>query len=269
MRRMVIPIVATIAMMTTGTRGFAQEALGPTPPPGLKVDPLLDGALAATALATWGIWGQLDNRLAPKTCRWCGTNGLDAGVRNALVWKNPGRADTISTVIAITVTAGSGVYAVLHTYAIEGTTEAAKNAVLWTEVVSVTGVLTQAMKYSAARARPRAYYGHATGSVQDNLSFWSGHAATVFSAVAATGTLARLRGNDDWIWLYAIGFTSAATMSYFRLSSDMHWLTDTLTGAAVGTTVGLVIPWLHRGGGGKVTFQVVPMADGLAVAGEF
>lgn len=269
MHRTAVTLIAVITMIATGTPGFAQEATGPTTKVDtLKVDPLVDGTIAATSVTAWVVWGLLDTQLAPKTCRWCSTNRLDAGVRNALVWSNPGAAETISTVIAITVTAGSGAYTLLHTYSVDGTTEAVESGVVWAEALGVTGVLTSAAKYTFARSRPHAYYGKSTGA-QDNLSFWSGHASTVFSAVAATGTLARLRLDDAWPWLYVIGFTSAASQIYFRVSGDQHWITDTLTGAAVGTALGIVIPWLHRSGAGRVTFQIVPTGDGLAVAGQF
>jgi len=63
-----------------------------------------------------------------------------------------------------------------------------------------------------------------------------------------------------------------------RMISDDHYLTDTLAGAALGTTVGLGLPYLlhYRGGATPpkedktgVTVRVVPAPNGGALAGVF
>ena len=117
--------------------------------------------------------------------------------------------------------------------------------------------------------RPYAYYSAADVSRDDHLSFWSGHTVVAFSAVAAGGTVARLRGYDGWPWVYAVGFTGAALTGYFRMASDNHWFTDVLASAAVGTGVGIAVPWLHRSCSTTVNYRVLPTFGGLAVAGTF
>jgi membrane-associated phospholipid phosphatase len=68
--------------------------------------------------------------------------------------------------------------------------------------------------------------------------------------------------------VYGIGFTAAATTSYLRMAADEHWLTDVLAGAAVGTAVGIGLPWLHRRAVARHV-QLSPMRGGLALAVRF
>jgi membrane-associated phospholipid phosphatase len=90
-----------------------------------------------------------------------------------------------------------------------------------------------------------------------------------FSAAAAGGTVARLRGYQSWPWVCAVGFTGATLTGYFRMAADKHWLTDVLASAAVGTGVGMLVPWLHGGGPVAASLRLLPAPGGLAVAGEF
>ena len=78
-----------------------------------------------------------------------------------------------------------------------------------------------------------------------------------------------MRHDDRWAWLYAAGFTGAALTGYFRMAGDEHWLTDVLASAAVGTGIGILVPWLHRKGPAATTYRVLPAPGGLAIAGEF
>ena len=46
------------------------------------------------------------------------------------------------------------------------------------------------------------------------------------------------------------GYTLAAATAMLRVVADMHYITDVGIGAFVGTSVGLLIPWLHYRAGG-------------------
>jgi membrane-associated phospholipid phosphatase len=256
--------LAALALLAFAAPAGASEA-GTS----LKVDWVLDGVVTGATLAAWGISGLMSGTLAPRECRWCGTPGLDARVRNAVVWPNPTPAATTSDVLVVVLPLGVGAYDLLAARAAGNTGAAAEDLLVIAESVGVAGVLSQIVRFTTARQRPFAYYGGGTGARADHLSFWSGHSATVFSAAAAGGTVARLRGYEGWPWVYAAGFTGAAVTDYFRMAGDKHWLTDALAGAAVGIGVGILVPWLHRGGGGPQQVRVVPAPGGLAVAGYF
>jgi hypothetical protein len=42
-----------------------------------------------------------------------------------------------------------------------------------------------------------------------------------------------------------------------------------LASAAVGTTVGVLVPWLHRAGPGGSSLRLLPVPGGLLLAAEF
>ena len=46
---------------------------------------------------------------------------------------------------------------------------------------------------------------------------------------------------------------------YLRLAADKHWLTDVLAGAAIGATVGILVPLLFHGRRAE-SVEVTPVA---------
>jgi membrane-associated phospholipid phosphatase len=75
-----------------------------------------------------------------------------------------------------------------------------------------------------------------------------------------------------------VTLASAGAVGMLRIVSQKHYVTDVLTGAAVGTASGLGIPWLlHYGPLASVApksdsglaWTVVPLDNGLAVGGVF
>jgi membrane-associated phospholipid phosphatase len=226
---------------------------------------VVDGAITGAALAGWGVLELGKDALVPPTCRWCSTWGLDATVRNAVRWSDTTAAETASDVLQFAVPVGVAAYGVAAAGDID---TAGKNVLLIVEAVSISAFLTQGVKFAAARITPHSYYSGLDVRRDDHLSFWSGHAAAAFSAAAAGGTLARLRGYESWPWVYAAGFTGAALTGYFRMAGDQHWLTDVLASAVFGTSVGILVPWLHRASDGT-GFRLLPAPGGLVVKGDF
>jgi membrane-associated phospholipid phosphatase len=204
----------------------------------------VDGAITGGAFGLW-IGSELaKDSLAPSSCRWCSTPSIDATVRDAVVWSDPGGAKTVSDVLVLGVPAAVALYDGL---AVGSGRAALPDLLLIGEAVALSGLLAQTVKFVAARQRPYALYGTLPSEgVDDHLSFYSAHTTIAFSAVAAGGMLAQLRGDPAWPWVYGVGFTAAAATGYFRMAADKHWLTDVLVGAATGTAVGLAVPWLHR-----------------------
>jgi len=235
----------------------------------LNVSWTVDGSITGGALLTWGASELAKGSLSPITCRWCSADELDRSVRNAVVWSNKGRAAAASDALQFAVPVGIAVYDLFAARSSGAIDESPKDVLVIAEAVAVAGVLTQTARYSFARVRPYAYYGHSDAGRDDHLSFWSGHTVVVFSAAAAGGTVGRIRGYAGWQWVYAVGFTGGAMTGYFRMASDNHWLTDVLASAAVGTGAGILVPWLHRAGPFGTSYQVLPAPGGLAVAGEF
>jgi membrane-associated phospholipid phosphatase len=233
-------IAAALAALALARGAAAAEP----PPQPVQVDWTVDGAITGGALVLWLGSEAMKDTLAPATCRWCAVNGLDTGVRDAVVWSDPTKAKTVSDLMVVGVPLGVVVY---DGVMMGGVKRAGPDVLIVGEAVAVAGAVAQLTKFLAARQRPYATYGTLPPEgVDDHLSFYSAHTTIAFSAAAAGGMLAQLRGDPHYPWVYGIGFTAAAATGYFRMAADKHWFTDVLTGAVTGTAIGLAVPWLHR-----------------------
>ena len=114
--------------------------------------------------------------------------------------------------------------------------EKAKDAALSAVLASAlgAGVITESLKYSAGRARPRQNMGtYNFRPFSGDMSFPSGHAAEAFSVASAVAETY----DDPWVSvpLYlAAGITGAA-----RIYHDAHFLSDVVAGAVIGTLSGI------------------------------
>ena len=58
--------------------------------------------------------------------------------------------------------------------------------------------------------------------------------------------------------ILAIGLPLAALTGYFRVAAGNHYLTDVLTGAVVGSSLGVLVPKWHVNLGGNRDVSVMP-----------
>ncbi len=98
------------------------------------------------------------------------------------------------------------------------------------EAGALTAVSAVLIKSAAGRLRP-----NETGSVdewsQGGDSFPSFHASAAF----AVGTVFAESGGEDYRWLRrALGYGLATATAYSRVHDNVHWLSDTVAGAALG-----------------------------------
>ncbi len=155
--------------------------------------------------------------------------------------------------------------------------EWAKDAVVYTESLGVTLVLTQIVKYVVRRPRPFTYNPDAPGNKKrqydSTLSFMSGHSAISFTMATAAAYTWQLRhpdGNSKYV-VWGGLMSLAATTASLRVIGGEHFFSDVLVGGAVGILVGLVVPWLHRAETGNEKARVAgqgpllsPMGIGFA-----
>jgi len=110
-------------------------------------------------------------------------------------------------------------------------------------------------------------------------SFFSGHAAFSFTSAALIcmdHAKHHLLG-EPWDTLScAGGYAVAASTATFRVVADVHYATDVLSGAVVGTLIGYGVPLLHYSHvdlgtvrAGSLHMQVVPSGLGAGVVGTF
>ena len=148
----------------------------------------------------------------------------------------------------------------------EGLRHGANDAVVVAESTLVAIAVTSVMEQAVERPRPYLYGEKAPLSTRDSsdaaLSFLSSHAAASF-AIAASTTVAMVRlhprTNRPWLVL-ATGGALATFVATARVLGGMHFITDSMGGAVVGASTGVLIPALHRSPAAVV--PMVSLADG-------
>lgn len=146
------------------------------------------------------------------------------------------------------------------------------DAVMYAESVSLTEVLTDLTKISVRRPRPIDYIqceqavSQACSSTDLELSFFSGHAATVASISGTATYLAFIRSPHSprpWLTL-AAGTMLTAFVSYERVRAGAHFPTDVIAGSLVGGSIGVIVPHLHRHNSDAPTIWVgaAPASEG-------
>jgi membrane-associated phospholipid phosphatase len=145
-------------------------------------------------------------------------------------------------------------------------------------VVAESGLAATAVAsvLTLAAGRPRPFlYGDKGGSARNGadagLSYLSSHAAICFAIETSTlVTMRRLHPHSraNWIVL-GVGGAIASFVATARVLGGMHFITDAVGGAVVGSSLGVIIPSLH---GSPVS--IVPVAGdggqrGIAVSARF
>lgn len=167
---------------------------------------------------------------------------------------------------------------------------AVQMALINTQTLAVTLGLQGLLNVLVSRERP---YGRTCGTTlpddsrdcnSDNryYSFFSGHTSQSFASaglICSHHLHLKLYGGGAADTIPCVtGFAVAASVGLLRVMADEHYLSDVLTGAALGTLTGLGLPWLlhYRYGGddggdkdAEVTVKLVPMALGAGVVGSF
>jgi membrane-associated phospholipid phosphatase len=98
------------------------------------------------------------------------------------------------------------------------------------EAALFSSVTAEGFKFAAGRARP-----NETNRVDDwrtgGSSFPSLHATAAF----AIGAVLAESGNDDYRWFRRVlGYGIAGATAYIRVKDNVHWMSDTVAGAALG-----------------------------------
>jgi membrane-associated phospholipid phosphatase len=111
-------------------------------------------------------------------------------------------------------------------------------------------VTAEALSVAAGRERP-----DATTSPnqwrQGGDSFPSVHASAAF----AIGMTFAESGNDDYRWIRRIiGYAVAGGTAYIRVKDNVHWVSDTVAGAAIGMATARFVLNRENGGHGDIGF---------------
>lgn len=115
----------------------------------------------------------------------------------------------------------------------------------------------EALSYAAGRERP-------DGTTSPNQwrtggdAFPSVHASAAF----AVGTVFAESGNDEFRWVRrVVGYGIASATAYMRVRENVHWLSDTVAGSALGIATARFV--LNRQEhGGRSSLSVQPTKNG-------
>jgi membrane-associated phospholipid phosphatase len=238
-------------------------------------------ALALTATLELGAAS-----LAPSSCRWCdrnpdGTsalNGFDSGIRRSLRWSNRQSADMASNVFSFALAplagVGLGAFITWHDGRLD---EFPADLLVVTEAAALALSLNSLSKYALARERPDV---HAMSederfdarSSGDNLSFFSGHTTLAFALATSAGTVASMRKHRLAPVMWVAGLLLAGTSGYLRIAADRHYASDVLTGAVMGSAIGIGVPYFaHRPMPERLRLGLLPVksGSGLVLRGNF
>ena len=154
------------------------------------------------------------------------------------------------------------------------------------QTIAVTAAIQGLTSALAARERP---YGRDCGwelnidsvdceNFNRNTSFFSGHASLAFTLAGLVCTHHTLLPINVAPFSYLLPCSgtmpAAPPLSLPRMLGDMHYLSDVVTGAAVGILVGFGVPWLlhyrnEASDGTDLSIQIVPSQNGASLVGTF
>jgi membrane-associated phospholipid phosphatase len=218
---------------------------------------------------------------APRTeCSWCATNAFDEAVRDALRAAHPRTVGSLSHAFSTGAAPALALGALVPTAFMRGRpSHAVEDVVITLDATIVTFGLTNGTKRLVARARPAVRHGvaaefeYADKPSEWNQSFFSADTSLAFALVSSATTLSYLRGYRSAPWVLFAGSVIGVSTALLRVAADVHYATDVLTGAAIGTAVGFSMPFfLHRRARATEAraFTVVPLlgASGTGVMVE-
>ncbi len=125
---------------------------------------------------------------------------------------------------------------------------------LWVvaEVLAWNGAFQDIVRRAVRRPRPFLYtpgvYPAERDRADAGLSFYSGHTSFAFALATAAAYTFTLRHPKLWVrWLVWPGLMAVASIEpVLRIYSGDHFPTDVIVAAVIGSSIGLLIPALHR-----------------------
>jgi membrane-associated phospholipid phosphatase len=235
--------------------------------------------------------------IPPSESRWRGITTFDREARSALRFSSQGNRDVARDTSDLLLSLLTN-QLLFDTFVVTWWSHG-RGSVAWEmgminlEAIALNGAINGLIAGFASRERPyrEACVGPEERQIRDcreskrYRSFFSGHTSTSFTSAglmcAHHANLPLYGGGAAEAWMVCLGgFATAATVGLMRVMSDQHFMSDVLTGAAIGTAVGLGVPWLlhYRGGArasdapakaGSISIQFIPTLLGGSIVGGF
>ena len=187
-------------------------------------------------------------------CGWCASDAFDESVRDALRARHPRTAAALSHAFSVAAAPALALGALLPSAFMRGRpSHALEDSVIVLDAVILTFGVTHGTKRLLDRERPAVHHGVAAATEyaghpsEWNQSFFSSDTSLAFALGSSAATLAYLRGYRVAPWIVFAGSVIGVSTACLRVAADMHWATDVLTGAAVGTAIGFSLPYFMHG----------------------
>jgi len=137
---------------------------------------------------------------------------------------------------------------------------------LYLETMTTTAAIFTLTVGTVYRYRPYLYGaegGSKRGGPVATDSFFGGHTAHTATATFFAAQVFHDFNPNSRAQPYVWGAAAAvpAVVAYFRIRAGKHFLTDNLVGYAVGATVGVLVPRLHRSAAASYDAATVPPQD--------
>ena len=233
--------------------------------PSIDIPWLSIGVLGSAGLVIF------ENNLAPDHCRWCNPPKLDSRLRNQLMWSKPELAQSLSHLSAYGLLPLTMIGLSYFDDEIQRKNQSSlwMDATLLIEAATTAEILAKSIQFMSGRKRPLAFFDQNKSiEPEDHTSFVSGHTSVAFAMAVTAGSYAQARGSRFSPWIWTSGLSLAATTAYLRMASDHHYFTDVLMGAALGSSVGFLVPYLRFQWNGPyqrdARIQLTPISHGLA-----
>lgn len=142
---------------------------------------------------------------------------------------------------------------------------------MYLETLLINTSLTFITQSTASRVRPFVYNNNIPIEERRvkaaRRSFYSGHVSHVAALSFFTASVfSDLYPDSKYKWAWWLGSASLpAITAYLRYDAGKHFPTDVLTGYAVGTIVGCLIPKLHKINNDKFKLTILPTGESLSL----
>ena len=240
---------------------WLSSALGnqlPSKPSVYEVSPVKDGAIIGGTALIAAVPYLFARDLINKRCP-CDRGDVNAFDRIS-IGQNDGTARTYSD---IALGAALLVPVAADLFDLGVSREFAEDAAVYAETLLISGALVGLVKVIVQRPLPVVYAGQdLLDEPEGYRSFYSGHVTMAFTALsAASFTLSRRYRTSAWPWIGTAVVGSSIAVA--RVLGGRHFISDTIVGAAVGTTIGILVPLLHSREDKTSAFMILPNENGL------
>jgi hypothetical protein len=225
--------------------GFLLSAAPVAPAGSIQLDPVVDGPLLGGGVVLLGVGELLLPRLPPPGGPAEAPDVLQINPLDRAAMARYSRAqDLVSTVTEY------GAFALPVAVALlADSKDALPLGAVYLESITVALGVKNLVNYLVPRYRPYVYEGGAefVDPLEVDRSFPSGHATFAFaSATAGVVLFSAYAPNSPYLVPFAIAsYGLAAVTATLRVTSGMHFVTDVVMGALIGSAFGYLLPALR------------------------